>query len=68
MFQTLLNLLFKNWKTTASGIASILVWVLDEIFKVGLTVEQKTFITTVVLGVGLFFSKDGNVTGGTNPQ
>lgn len=63
MFNTLFQLLIKNWKTTASGLASILIWILDEVLKLGLDAEQKTFITTTILGIGLFLSKDGNVSG-----
>lgn len=63
MWATIKQLILKNWKTTASGLASILIWVLDEVFKLGLDAEQKTFITTTILGIGLFLSKDGNVSG-----
>jgi len=53
----------KNWKTTATGLATILIWVLDEVFKFGLTTDQKTFITSVLIGIGLFLAKDQNQTG-----
>lgn len=51
----------KNWKTTISGIASIVsaiaMYVNDP-----LTINEA--IGLVVIGFGLIFAKDNNVTGG----
>lgn len=55
--------IIKNWKTTATGAATVLIWILDEIFKFGLTADQKAFITSMLIGLGLFLAKDGNQTG-----
>lgn len=53
MFAKLYELIFTNWKTTVAGfVVSGLVWVLDELLKVGLTDEQKIYITSVVVGLG----------------
>ena len=47
MFAKLYELIFTNWKTTVAGlVVSALVWVFDELLKVGLTDEQKIYITT----------------------
>ncbi len=63
MLKELWNQVVRNWKTSATGLASVLIWMLDEIFKFGLTAEQKSFITSVLIGLGLFFAKDGDKTG-----
>lgn len=61
--KNILLLAIKNWKTTSAGIGAVLIWILDEVFKFGLTAEQKSFITSMLMGLGLFFSKDSNVSG-----
>lgn len=63
MLKALWAQVLRNWKTSATGFASVLIWVLDEIFKFGLTAEQKSFVTSVLIGLGLFFAKDGDKTG-----
>lgn len=60
----------KNWKTTAAGIAAILMALADVISKVvaGNPIDILTTIAGISGGVGLIFSKDHNVTGGTVQQ
>lgn len=62
----------KNWKTTATGVASIAGAVFGLIvgFKHGTLTEEKVMIYSTMLttGIGLIFAKDKNVTGGTVKQ
>lgn len=58
MLKTILQLILKNWKTTAMGITTVLVWVLNNLLGVGLTPEQVTAIQTILVTLGLFFAKD----------
>lgn len=56
-----------NWKTTASGVLSILLGVaaLLGVHVGDATITPDAAIAMIVAGVGLIFAKDGNVTGGT---
>ena len=58
----------KSWKTTASGIASILPQVLHAIYPTIVTAEVANGLSAFFVAVGLIAAKDGNVTGGTTPQ
>lgn len=59
------NVLLKNWKTTAAGIVMVIVGVLTH--NGALTANEGSLIASVLGGMGLLASKDGNVTGdGTN--
>jgi uncharacterized membrane protein len=58
MLKTVLALILKNWKTTAMGIAAVLVWILNNLFGVGLTAEQIVGIQTILVTLGLFFAQD----------
>ena len=55
----------KNWKTTLSGIASIIGGV--ALF-VNHPDQIEAAFAAVSLGFGLIFAKDNNVTGGSVPQ
>ena len=55
----------KNWKTTLSGIASIIGGV--ALF-VNHPEQIEAAFAAVSLGFGLIFAKDNNVTGGSVPQ
>lgn len=59
--------LAKNWKTTAAGIIMVVVGVLTH--NGVLTADQGTLVGSILGGLGLLASKDGNVTGNgtTNP-
>ena len=55
-----------NWKTTATGLVFVAVYVLDYFFP-----EHKQFIDgfiPLLLAVGFLSAKDHNVTGGTKEQ
>ncbi len=62
--------LLTNWKTTATGAMMIAAAILSFLgVKVpGMTVDPSTAGPLLVTGIGLLFSKDGNVTGGTTQQ
>lgn len=51
--------IFKNWKTTFCGIATIFTGV-KQIITTG---DLAGSINTIMLGIGLIFAKDYNVTG-----
>lgn len=55
----------KNWKTSLSGIASIIGGI--SLF-VNHPDQIEAAFTAVALGIGLIFAKDNNVTGGTVAQ
>lgn len=57
--------IMKNWKTTSAGITSILGSVGIFIFSAPLTLNLfTTAVGGIVVGLGLLFAKDGDVTGG----
>jgi len=51
----------QNWKTTASAIAVLLVWILPKVIP-GLEIPEdvKVAITTIIFSVGLLFARDHN--------
>lgn len=55
----------KNWKTSLSGIASIIGGI--SLF-VNHPDQIEAAFAAVALGIGLIFAKDNNVTGGTVAQ
>lgn len=58
----------KSWKTTSFGILTIIGAVVGLIFAPEITAPIiMTAATSIVGGIGLLFSKDSNVTGGTTP-
>lgn len=57
---------FTNWKTTSTGILAIAGAIVGLVFAPVITAPiVMTAITGGVVGIGLIFAKDGNVTGGT---
>ena len=60
----------KNWKTTSAGILMVLGAAATVYFHVGPITQELAMgaITAVLGGIGLIFSKDSNVTGGTTQQ
>lgn len=51
----------QNWKTTASAIAVLLVWILPKVVP-GLEIPEdvKMAMTTIIFSIGLLFAKDHN--------
>jgi len=64
--------MFTNWKTTSAGIIAIVSAVTGFYFawkSNNLTPGVITAcVTGLLTGIGLIFSKDSNVTGGTKPN
>lgn len=64
--------MFKNWKTTSTGITMIVAGIVGFYFAFkGGQVNEGTItgsLTSVLAGIGLLFAKDNNVTGGTVVQ
>lgn len=60
---TLWQLIVKNWKTTATGLVTFLVWLAKTIFQIEVPVEIQTSFLAFMITLGLIFSKDGNVSG-----
>lgn len=59
----------KSWKTTSAGITAIVGVIVSLVFAPVITpVLIMTSVPTLLLGIGLLFSKDSNVTGGTTPS
>lgn len=57
-----------NWKTTAAGVAVILLGTVAPVFGVHVPGFEMDPGLAVVTGLGLIFAKDGNVTGGSVKQ
>jgi len=62
MLNTLWQLIVKNWKTTAAGISSALIWVAKSL-GVDIPDETAVALTGFIVSLGLMFAKDGNVSG-----
>jgi|GEM_PF-2373637 len=58
----------KSWKTTASGIASILPQVLHAIYPAIVTAEVANGLSAFFVAIGLVAAKDNSVKGGTSQQ
>jgi hypothetical protein len=60
----------KSWKTTSAGILMIAGAAVTLYFHEGKITQELAMgaITAVLGGIGLLFSKDSNVTGGTTQQ
>jgi hypothetical protein len=62
----------KSWKTTSAGILAIVGGVLRIVFalKSGQVTEEAVLSSTsaILVGIGLIFAKDSDVTGGTVQQ
>lgn len=55
----MLAYILNNWKTTAAGVALVLKGILSAL---GYG-DPATAVTDIVMGIGLIFAKDGDVTG-----
>ena len=60
---TIWQLVVKNWKTTATGFVTFLVWLVKTLFQIEVPVEVQTSFLAFMVTLGLIFSKDGNVSG-----
>ena len=60
----------KSWKTTFSGLAAILVAVVNAVNGMinGHPVDWAVTMSAIMAGIGLIMAKDSNVTGGTVKQ
>lgn len=60
----------KNWKTTSAGVLMILGAIAAYYFHEGPITQEVVMgcATGLMGGIGLIFSKDHNVTGGTTEQ
>jgi hypothetical protein len=60
--------MFTNWKTTSAGILAIVGALTGLVFAVinkQITPEVITgFVSALLVGIGLLFAKDNNITGG----
>lgn len=59
--------ILKNWKTSAAGAMMIVGGILS-LLGVKTGIDPAAAGASILAGFGLIFAKDGNVTGGTNPQ
>lgn len=58
----------KSWKTTSAGILTLVSVAVGLIFAPEITAPLiMASATSALAGIGLLFSKDSNVTGGTTP-
>jgi hypothetical protein len=62
MFNTIWLLVIKNWKTTATGVASALIWLLKAV-GVEIPDEVALSFTGFLVSLGLIFAKDGDKSG-----
>lgn len=60
----MLAYILANWKTSAAGAALVLKGILG-LLGYG---DSTTAVADIVMGVGLIFAKDGNITGGSVKQ
>lgn len=61
----------KSWKTTATGITTIIVAVGTAALtylKTGVLPDFGVLLAAITAGIGLLTAKDSDVTGGTKPQ
>lgn len=63
MFNTIWQLLIKNWKTSATGLVTFLVWLVKTVFQIEVPQEIQVSFLAFMVSLGLLFSKDGNVSG-----
>lgn len=58
-----------SWKTTSFGILTIVGAIVGLIYTPEITAPVIMLAATdILIGIGLLFSKDSNVTGGTTPS
>lgn len=54
----LINVFITNWKTTSAALATVVFWICDSVFQLGLTADQKAAISSILLTIGVLFAKD----------
>jgi hypothetical protein len=61
---------FASWKTTLTGIASLLIGAMQTYHHTVIldALKDPQVLLALAVGLGLLFAKDGNVTGGTKGQ
>lgn len=63
-WKTVFLLIVKNWKTTATGLTTAILWLIKLFFPdLGITDEFAGALTAFLVSLGFLFSKDGNKTG-----
>ena len=65
LFQSMIGVQMKNWKTTLTGIIGAIAYACNLIF--GLEIPSDAILAVAIFAIGLF-AKDSNVTGGTTQQ
>lgn len=65
LFQSMVGVQMKNWKTTLTGIIGAIAYACNLIF--GLEIPSDAILAVALFAIGLF-AKDSNVTGGTAQQ
>lgn len=63
LLETIWYLVVKNWKTTATGLATLLIW-LAKATGVEIPEEVAISFTGFLVSLGLILAKDGNQSGG----
>ena len=63
MWNTLLQLIVKNWKTTATGFVTFLVWLVKTIFNIDVPQDIQMSFLAFMITLATLFAKDGNVSG-----
>lgn len=65
LFQSMIGVQMKNWKTTLTGIVGAVAYACNLIF--GLEIPSDAILAVAIFAIGLF-AKDSNATGGTTQQ
>lgn len=65
LFQSMIGVQMKNWKTTLTGIIGAVAYACNLIF--GLEIPSDAILAVAIFAIGLF-AKDSNATGGTTQQ
>lgn len=63
--KTIFDLIVKNWKTTATALATAIVWLGDN-FGLNIPLESKQAFTAFLVSLGFLFAKDGDKTHSDN--
>ena len=63
MWNTIVQLIVKNWKTTATGLVTGLVWLIKTIFQIEVPEDIQMSFLAFMITLGAIFAKDGNVSG-----
>lgn len=63
MWNTIKQLIITNWKTTATGVVTFLVWLVKTIFAIDVPQDIQISFLAFMITLGTLLSKDGNVSG-----